>query len=300
VAYSWSKKENQSNIRYYLPAEIVDPLRKKIELAPLNEMMSWLRIYSLLYYTIFFVLRRTSAAPFGTPVTKASSFSRWDEDEGKGNLCEEVFEPLQISCEINGYTVAAIVDTGAQVTVISSACARRCKISNLIDNRMSGKAIGVGSSDIVGCIGQLPMRVGPLSYHNKVAVLRESRFDLIIGLDFIRRFQCDIILEEGLLRLKVRGKTVRIPFIKGDSSIRCDGNINVGSYHLASTSSPSPPSSFDSHSSSSSHDFNNYDLQRRLSTMGLYSDSDDDSDDFSDDYDSPFTSSAWDVSMEGV
>ena len=123
------------------------------------------------------------------------------------------FEPLQIQCEINGYLIPAIVDTGAQVTVMSESCARRCRVANQIDGRFSGKAVGIGSSDILGRINQLLMRVGPISYHNKVSILRQSRVDLIVGLDFLRRFSAEINLDQRILKLNVRGRTVRIPFI---------------------------------------------------------------------------------------
>jgi Aspartyl protease len=128
------------------------------------------------------------------------------------------FEPLQIQCEINGYLIPAIVDTGAQVTVMSESCARRCRVANQIDGRFSGKAVGIGSSDILGRINQLLMRVGPISYHNKVSILRQSRVDLIVGLDFLRRFSAEINLDQRILKLNVRGRTVRIPFIYENKS----------------------------------------------------------------------------------
>jgi Aspartyl protease len=123
------------------------------------------------------------------------------------------FEPLQIPCEINGYIIPAIVDTGAQVTVMSESCAKRCRVANQIDGRFSGQAVGIGSSDILGRIDELLMRVGPITYHNKVSILRQSRVDLIIGLDFLRRFGAEINLEKKMLKLTVRGRIVRIPFI---------------------------------------------------------------------------------------
>lgn len=128
------------------------------------------------------------------------------------------FEPLQIQCEINGYLIPAIVDTGAQVTVMSESCARRCRVANQIDRRFSGKAVGIGSSDILGMINQLLMRIGPISYHNKVSILRQSRVDLIVGLDFLRRFSAEINLGQRILKLNVRGRTVRIPFIYENKS----------------------------------------------------------------------------------
>ena len=128
------------------------------------------------------------------------------------------FEPLQIQCEINGFIIPAIVDTGAQVTVMSESCARRCRVANQIDGRYSGKAVGIGSSDILGRINQLQMRVGPITYHNKVSILRQSRVDLIVGLDFLRRFGAEINLDRRILKLNVRGRIVRIPFMYENKS----------------------------------------------------------------------------------
>jgi hypothetical protein len=128
---------------------------------------------------------------------------------------DECFEPLQIPCEINGYIIPAIIDTGAQVTVMSESCARRCHVSNMIDARFSGQAIGIGASDILGRINELSMRVGPISYHNKVSILRDmpKSVDLILGLDFLQRFKSEVNLDERILKLKVRGRTVRVSFI---------------------------------------------------------------------------------------
>mmetsp|Transcript_16517 Transcript_16517/g.15847 ORF Transcript_16517/g.15847 Transcript_16517/m.15847 type:complete len:310 (-) Transcript_16517:91-1020(-) len=140
------------------------------------------------------------------------------EDESE-DCNERFYQPLIIPCEINGFIIPAIVDTGAQVTVMSESCAKRCRVNNQIDGRYSGKAVGIGSSDITGRIHDLSMRVGPVSYQNKVSILRESRVELIIGLDFLKRFGAEINLEKRILKLKVRGKVVRISFISDDDNL---------------------------------------------------------------------------------
>jgi len=125
------------------------------------------------------------------------------------------FEPIQVMCEVNGYLVPAIVDTGAEITVMSMSCAKRCQISSSIDTKFSGQAIGVGSSEIVGAIEDLPFRLGPIKFQNKISVLRSSRCDFLIGLDILRRFQCDISIGQKMLKMKVRNDMVRIPLISG-------------------------------------------------------------------------------------
>ena len=123
------------------------------------------------------------------------------------------FAPLQVMCEVNGYTVPAIIDTGAQISIMSYSCAQRCRINNNIDARYAGRAIGVGSSDILGRINGLSMKIGPISFDGKVSILRDSRVDFLIGLDFLKRFNCEVSFKDRALRLQVRHKYYKIPLI---------------------------------------------------------------------------------------
>jgi hypothetical protein len=111
--------------------------------------------------------------------------------------------------------VPAIVDTGAEISVMSTSCARRCDLWDAIDTQHSGRAIGVGTSEIIGGIDGLGIRIGPVSFQNKISILRNSnhRCDFIIGLDILKRFNCDILLRERVIKMHVRGNEVRIPLI---------------------------------------------------------------------------------------
>lgn len=128
-----------------------------------------------------------------------------------------VFNPLLVKCEVNGKLLNAIIDTGAEVTVMSASCAKKCNIYSKINTEKKGKAIGIGSSLILGRTDKLSFRIGPLSFLNKISVLSSSRCDLLIGLDVLKRFNCEINLKENFIKFFVRGEEVRIPL---DGSLR--------------------------------------------------------------------------------
>jgi hypothetical protein len=120
---------------------------------------------------------------------------------------------LYVDCEVNRCAVQALVDTGAEATIMSWACAERCGVVRLVDERFSGVARGVGSSKIAGRIHVLPLKLGAVFVSTSVQVLAPpagaSRLapppalDFLLGLDSLRRFQCSLDLEANCLRLRV-------------------------------------------------------------------------------------------------
>ena len=59
---------------------------------------------------------------------------------------------MYISQTVKRTPIAAYVDTGAQVTVISASAARRAGILHLMDRRYAGRATGVGHCKVLGRI----------------------------------------------------------------------------------------------------------------------------------------------------
>lgn len=66
---------------------------------------------------------------------------------------------------VTDHVYSLLMCTGAQMTIMSKACADRCHISHLIDRRWAGMAKGVGVQRILG-------RVHMCEYHLYIPVLQ--------------------------------------------------------------------------------------------------------------------------------
>lgn len=107
---------------------------------------------------------------------------------------------LYINLEINGIPVKAFVDSGAQMTIMSTRLAERCNLTNSIDKRFIGEARGVGIGKIIGRIHQAQLKIESRFIPTGFVVL-DTQLDLLIGLDMLKRHQACIDLEKNVLRI---------------------------------------------------------------------------------------------------
>ena len=106
---------------------------------------------------------------------------------------------LYLDCAVNKEHMVALVDTGAQTSVMSLEFARRCRVDMLMDTRIQGMATGVGTARIVGKVWSCDVAIGGTFYEASFSIVESAHLDCILGLDFMRRYLCTIDLSRGAM-----------------------------------------------------------------------------------------------------
>lgn len=126
---------------------------------------------------------------------------------------------LYVDVKINGVIIQAFVDSGAQTSVMSYACAEKCNIDRLIDQRFAGKLVGVGTGTTKGRIHLVDIKIENNFFPMSVTVtddkqgLGDKNMEFLLGLDMLKRHRANIDLTNGKLVFLTPSGTASTPFL---------------------------------------------------------------------------------------
>ena len=127
--------------------------------------------------------------------------------------------------------VAAFVDTGAQVSVLSYQAVQKSGLIPLLDRRYAGHALGVGHCRV---LGRIPAGAVVLQIHGhriaapSLTILESTNegVDLLLGLDFLRDYQATLSLREEEMVITVQNQDIQVPFIRPRATLSFGDNNN--------------------------------------------------------------------------
>jgi hypothetical protein len=102
---------------------------------------------------------------------------------------------IPIKCENKGHQ--AMVDTGAQMSVMSLGLAQNLNLMHRIRREYAGEAQGVGIAEIYGLINDVEIEIAGKSYTQSFRVMdmgKNMEYLMLLGLDFLTNNNCEISL----------------------------------------------------------------------------------------------------------
>ena len=94
---------------------------------------------------------------------------------------------------------------------MSESLAKKVGLDRLIDTRFAGMAMGIGTSKILGRIHASDMEILGKKFTCSFTVLEDNKVDFLLGLDNLKRHQCNIDLVHSMLHM--RNGEISVPFL---------------------------------------------------------------------------------------
>lgn len=107
---------------------------------------------------------------------------------------------LYVRVAINGTPVVCVIDTGAEFNSIGIKMARACGLQGHIDTRYAGRAVGIGSTRMIGRVHICQVQCGNTFLPMNFAVL-DAVCDTLIGMSALRMYRAKIDLDSFTVTL---------------------------------------------------------------------------------------------------
>ncbi|XP_006089701.3 nuclear receptor-interacting protein 3 isoform X1 [Myotis lucifugus] len=144
-----------------------------------------------------------------------SKTNKLNQAKSEGLKKSEDDDMILVSCQCAGKDVKALIDTGCQYNLISSACVYRLGLKEHVkSHKHEGEKLSLPRHlKVVGQIEHLVITLGSLCLDCPAAVVEDNEKNLSLGLQTLRSLKCIINLDKHQL---IMGKTDKeeIPFVE--------------------------------------------------------------------------------------
>ena len=111
---------------------------------------------------------------------------------------------VRADVDVLGRTFECIVDTGASDMVQSHSVVRRLGImNNLVPSQISFLTAAGKTEKPMGMLTNLPITIGSLTLPIDCMVTRANNYNILIGNDWLRMAEADILLSSAILRVRL-------------------------------------------------------------------------------------------------
>lgn len=125
--------------------------------------------------------------------------------------CPPLTKLAFVKCKLNNYSFRAMVDTGSQVSLIRSEALKVCNLENELRPTCLVKVSGFGSTSVVGFLPST-IKLGRKNFSINFNVVEKSKFDIIIGMDFIQNHKCAVDLNRNIMSVGAGAVTLELYF----------------------------------------------------------------------------------------
>ena len=106
-----------------------------------------------------------------------------------------------VSGVYGGMKFRIFIDTGAQISVISSSLVPILQLQSKINTNFAGSAHGVGRSNILGKIIGLEVKMSDMLITNNYAILESPDNFFLLGMDFLTHHDCEINIKHKFIMI---------------------------------------------------------------------------------------------------
>jgi predicted aspartyl protease len=104
--------------------------------------------------------------------------------------------------EINNYVIEGLVDTSASMFVMAADVVKELGIMHMVTRSETYKIASRVITHTLGRINDVPIKVGSVQCTMTSMVMDTNNYDVLLGLDFLRKIGAIVDVEWGLIQVR--------------------------------------------------------------------------------------------------